>query len=74
MTTIQLDSKNQRRPVDVAVEGNELIRSLRRSPKHFAKLRSRLLTAGVSDREIIRAMANSRALISPTKLIGGRTR
>jgi len=50
-------------------DGSELVRALRRSPKHLANLRSRLLA------EIVRARANSRTLVSPTKLIGsGRPR
>jgi len=56
------------------VDGNELIRSLRRSPKHLLKLCERLRAADVTDAEIVRAMAQSRILISPTKLIGGRSR
>jgi hypothetical protein len=56
------------------VDGNELIRSLRRSPKHLAKLRARLLASGVRDREIVAAIANSRTLVSPLKIIRGGTR
>jgi hypothetical protein len=56
------------------IDGDQLIRQLRRSPKHLAKLCEILRAAGPSDREIVAAMAQSRILISPTKLIGGRSR
>jgi hypothetical protein len=56
------------------VDGNELIRSLRRSPKHLLKLCDRLRSARVTDAEIVRAMANSGTLVSLTKLISGRAR
>jgi len=56
------------------VDCNELIRSLRRSPKHFLKLCERLRAAGVTDAEIVRVMACSRILISPTRLNGRGTR
>jgi hypothetical protein len=56
------------------VDGSELIRALRHSAKRFAKSRSRLLAAGVTDAEIVKAMVNSRTLVSPTRLIGGGRR
>ena len=45
------------------VDGNALISALRYSPAKFAKLRADLLKNGVTDGDIVRAMAASRLMI-----------
>jgi len=53
------------------VDGSELDRSLR-SPKHLLKLCDPLRAAGVTDAEIVGAMADSPEMIAPSKLINER--
>lgn len=45
----------------MTLNGDDLVRALH-SPARFAKLRAELLKDGHTDGEIIRAMANARAL------------
>jgi hypothetical protein len=55
-----------------SIDGEALIRAIRRGRHHYEKLVDQLRAGGATDAEMIKAMVGARGMISTLRLRGGR--
>jgi hypothetical protein len=57
-------------PSSSSIDGEALIRAMRRGPHHYEKLVNQLRAGGATDPEMVKAMVGARGMISPLRLRG----